>query len=148
MYTCRICFEEEGFNNRHKLIAPCACKGSSKFVHRCCLDQWRSMREDKAFASCTECKAKYALIPTVNDSVSTRIYNRLKYTFTVFGDVCTALILVQLLVISTSLLIYYCDSKHMILARAFHMENHYKTFQIASTTNVKPHVVTTVTAVL
>uniref|UniRef100_A0A0G4FQ14 RING-CH-type domain-containing protein n=1 Tax=Chromera velia CCMP2878 TaxID=1169474 RepID=A0A0G4FQ14_9ALVE len=37
--VCRICHdgEEEG-----ELIHPCKCSGSVKFVHRTCLDQWRS----------------------------------------------------------------------------------------------------------
>lgn len=25
-------------------IAPCKCKGSSKYVHRECLDQWRAVK--------------------------------------------------------------------------------------------------------
>lgn len=25
-------------------IAPCKCKGTSKYVHRECLDQWRAVR--------------------------------------------------------------------------------------------------------
>ncbi|XP_026391389.1 uncharacterized protein LOC113286947 isoform X3 [Papaver somniferum] len=37
---CRICLEtdERGF------IAPCMCKGTAKYVHRECLDQWRSIK--------------------------------------------------------------------------------------------------------
>ncbi|KAH9619505.1 hypothetical protein KSS87_015651 [Heliosperma pusillum] len=37
---CRICLESEG----GEFIAPCKCKGSSKFVHRECLDHWRSVK--------------------------------------------------------------------------------------------------------
>ena len=132
MYCCRICFEDEPQCNRHLVIAPCQCRGTSKWVHRSCLDQWRSTREDKAFASCTECKFKYSLIPTVDDSYSTRFYNRLKYSFMVFRDLTLALLFVQFIIIITSLLIYYFDSKHIILAKAFHMEDHYKTFYYLS----------------
>ena len=39
--TCRICFEpeaeDEGMAAANPLISPCACKGSSEFVHRKCL---------------------------------------------------------------------------------------------------------------
>ena len=115
MYCCRICFEDEPQCNRHLVIAPCQCRGTSKWVHRSCLDQWRSTREDKAFASCTECKFKYSLIPTVDDSYSTRFYNRLKYSFMVFRDLTLALLFVQFIIIITSLLIYYFDSKSNIL---------------------------------
>uniref|UniRef100_A0A803M9T4 RING-CH-type domain-containing protein n=1 Tax=Chenopodium quinoa TaxID=63459 RepID=A0A803M9T4_CHEQI len=37
---CRICLEIEG----EDLIAPCHCKGTQKYVHRSCLDNWRSTK--------------------------------------------------------------------------------------------------------
>ncbi|XP_022724168.1 E3 ubiquitin-protein ligase MARCH8-like isoform X4 [Durio zibethinus] len=37
---CRICLDIEGDD----LIAPCHCKGTQKYVHRSCLDNWRSTK--------------------------------------------------------------------------------------------------------
>ncbi|XP_070058109.1 uncharacterized protein [Nicotiana tomentosiformis] len=37
---CRICLETDGMD----FIAPCKCKGTSKYVHRECLDQWRAVK--------------------------------------------------------------------------------------------------------
>ncbi|XP_024516902.1 uncharacterized protein LOC9663015 isoform X2 [Selaginella moellendorffii] len=37
---CRICLECGGSD----LIAPCQCKGTQKFVHRSCLDNWRAVK--------------------------------------------------------------------------------------------------------
>ncbi|XP_020408990.1 zinc finger, C3HC4 type family protein isoform X2 [Zea mays] len=37
---CRICLDSEGDD----LIAPCRCKGTQKYVHRSCLDNWRSTK--------------------------------------------------------------------------------------------------------
>ncbi|XP_057769624.1 uncharacterized protein LOC130989602 isoform X3 [Salvia miltiorrhiza] len=37
---CRICLDAEG----EDLIAPCHCKGTQKYVHRSCLDNWRSTK--------------------------------------------------------------------------------------------------------
>ncbi|CAN1780150.1 E3 ubiquitin-protein ligase MARCHF3 [Linum perenne] len=37
---CRICLDHEGDD----LIAPCHCKGTQKYVHRSCLDNWRSTK--------------------------------------------------------------------------------------------------------
>ncbi|XP_057549743.1 uncharacterized protein LOC130827878 isoform X2 [Amaranthus tricolor] len=37
---CRICLDHEG----EDLIAPCHCKGTQKYVHRSCLDNWRSTK--------------------------------------------------------------------------------------------------------
>ncbi|KAF9678821.1 hypothetical protein SADUNF_Sadunf07G0076000 [Salix dunnii] len=37
---CRICLETDG----RDFIAPCQCKGTAKYVHRECLDQWRAVK--------------------------------------------------------------------------------------------------------
>ena len=49
--SCRICLED---GVRADFIAPCACRGTSKWVHRQCLDQWRTTREDKVCMSLTK----------------------------------------------------------------------------------------------
>lgn len=54
---CRICLEEGG----GRLVQPCACTGSSAFVHRACLREWR-MRFAKGHVNrshCTVCLHKY-----------------------------------------------------------------------------------------
>ena len=41
---CRICFENyETVDN--ELIYPCYCSGTSKYVHRECLEKWREAPE-------------------------------------------------------------------------------------------------------
>ncbi|XP_022682913.1 E3 ubiquitin-protein ligase MARCH2-like [Setaria italica] len=37
---CRTCHEPGD-----EIISPCRCKGTQQFVHRSCLDHWRSVRE-------------------------------------------------------------------------------------------------------
>lgn len=54
--TCRICLDDESTDN--KLISPCLCKGSMKFIHRTCLDTWRKSNT-KAYYQCDICKYKY-----------------------------------------------------------------------------------------
>ncbi|XP_061344776.1 uncharacterized protein LOC133290650 isoform X5 [Gastrolobium bilobum] len=58
LIQCRICFETEGSARTPDLraripyhlcfgrhfIAPCKCKGTSKYVHRECLDNWRAVK--------------------------------------------------------------------------------------------------------
>ncbi|KAG8092164.1 hypothetical protein GUJ93_ZPchr0012g19316 [Zizania palustris] len=39
-FQCRICLETDG----RDFIAPCRCKGTSKYVHRDCLDHWRAVK--------------------------------------------------------------------------------------------------------
>ncbi|RGB33522.1 hypothetical protein C1646_704171 [Rhizophagus diaphanus] len=59
---CRICFagaEEESSLGR--LISPCLCKGTMRYVHVECLNQWRLRSQKKSsFFQCDECKYKYA----------------------------------------------------------------------------------------
>ncbi|KAF5741968.1 hypothetical protein HS088_TW09G00006 [Tripterygium wilfordii] len=57
---CRICLECDGESD-DQLISPCLCKGTQQFVHRSCLDHWRSVKEGFAFSHCTTCKAQYHL---------------------------------------------------------------------------------------
>jgi RING-variant domain len=56
--SCRLCLEKEG----GQLIAPCLCSGSSRFIHRECLDKWRATQlTDAAFTHCGVCKFKYSI---------------------------------------------------------------------------------------
>ena len=53
--ACRICQDDEG-----KLIAPCMCSGSVKWVHRECLDEWRAQSfNSKNFVLCSMCNQSY-----------------------------------------------------------------------------------------
>jgi len=63
--VCRICLEED---SPETMIAPCRCKGGSKWVHRECLDEWRTNEKDRAFSKCTECLFEYHLQPVYNDN--------------------------------------------------------------------------------
>jgi len=66
MSECRICFgttgdeeeDEENVNNSRELIAPCLCNGTSRYVHRACLERWRETSH-RAFTHCFECNFKY-----------------------------------------------------------------------------------------
>ncbi|CAJ1989876.1 RING-variant domain containing protein [Leishmania donovani] len=61
--TCRICRCSEP---RDDLFAPCACNGSSKFVHHNCLEQWREMTSNPQHRRvCAECKTPYTFVRVV-----------------------------------------------------------------------------------
>eukprot|EP00877_Chromochloris_zofingiensis_P003918 jgi/Chrzof1/13527/Cz08g00320.t1 len=60
--TCRICFEqeEESPEPDNPMISPCLCSGSSRYVHRKCLQQWRlTNHRSDAYYQCEVCKFKY-----------------------------------------------------------------------------------------
>ena len=39
--TCKVCLQEDTVQN---LITPCLCDGTSKYVHRKCLNDWRKVK--------------------------------------------------------------------------------------------------------
>lgn len=64
--TCRICFETE-IDENDPLLNPCKCDGTSKYVHKNCLNTWRfSTSEDfidfsEKKIKCMECKHHYEI---------------------------------------------------------------------------------------
>ncbi|KAK9734135.1 hypothetical protein RND81_04G117200 [Saponaria officinalis] len=96
---CRICLDIEGKD----LIAPCHCKGTQKYVHRSCLDNWRSTKEGFAFAHCTECRARFLLRANVP---ADRWWLKLKFQLLVARDHAFIFIVVQLIVAMLGVLIY------------------------------------------
>ena len=93
--SCRICMEP---GPRSDFIAPCACRGSSKWVHRECLDKWRATREDRAFSRCTECLAAYKLVARSADTFKTQCLRRTKFGCFVFRDLSLSFAAVQLVI--------------------------------------------------
>ena len=55
---CRICFEEE--EEKNKLLHPCPCKGTQRWIHEECLRRWYFM--DKQNSNCSVCKYKFIVI--------------------------------------------------------------------------------------
>jgi len=60
--NCRICLESEETRATGRLFAPCICKGSMKYVHTKCLNEWRALATGtKNFYECPQCKFKYKI---------------------------------------------------------------------------------------
>ena len=60
--ACRYCLSGEG----GELVAPCDCRGTSRWVHVDCLLRWHRM--GGSLKECTECKGLY------RDSGSYRVH--------------------------------------------------------------------------
>ncbi|KAF3781731.1 hypothetical protein EJ110_NYTH36051 [Nymphaea thermarum] len=75
-----------------ELISPCMCKGTQQFVHRSCLDHWRSVKEGFAFSHCTTCKAQFHLRVELLEDYSWR---KLKFRIFVARDVILVFLAVQ-----------------------------------------------------
>ena len=56
---CRICLDDE---SKGELIAPCACDGTTKYVHSKCLNRWR-FNDINIFSrtNCEICKKPYLI---------------------------------------------------------------------------------------
>jgi hypothetical protein len=58
--VCKYCLEED---DRENLIMPCNCSGTQAFVHRACLNLWRSDdRSQPKFSKCLICNTDYEYI--------------------------------------------------------------------------------------
>ena len=58
---CRICFEKS--EDQSRLITPCGCIGSSRYVHQHCLEKWQIVSFEtnlpKKAEACTVCRQLY-----------------------------------------------------------------------------------------
>ena len=100
---CRICFDSA---NSEDMISPCLCRGSSKYVHRECLNDWFELSENPhARSNCQECQFNYYKTVPVKIPMNNFIVFVANYRFITF-------IVYQLLI----LLLYY------ILEQFYHFE--------------------------
>jgi len=124
--SCRICLEED---SRINVIAPCKCAGSSKWVHRTCLDRWRTINEDRAFARCTECLETYVMITREEAcSPDEQAARKRAYWWHVTRDFSGMFLLTQGVIVLLALITYACDHTHSTLLLEFGMQKHPKVF--------------------
>ena len=75
---CRICFDAD--NNSSKLISPCGCRGSSKYVHEHCLERWQSISfENNQIVKaevCSTCNHRYCY-PNIWKMLRLKIFHRI-----------------------------------------------------------------------
>ncbi|KAJ4708336.1 Zinc finger, RING-CH-type [Melia azedarach] len=102
---CRICLECDGESD-DELISPCMCKGTQQFVHRSCLDHWRSVKEGYAFSHCTTCKAQFHLQVELFEDISWR---KIKFRLFVARDVFFVFLAVQTVIAAMGGFAYLMD---------------------------------------
>uniref|UniRef100_A0A7C8Z8T0 RING-CH-type domain-containing protein n=1 Tax=Opuntia streptacantha TaxID=393608 RepID=A0A7C8Z8T0_OPUST len=102
---CRICLECDGEDD-DELISPCMCKGTQQFVHRSCLDHWRSVKEGFAFSHCTTCKAQFHLRV---ESFEDNSWHKLKFRLFVARDVLLVFLAVQTAIAAMGAFAYLMD---------------------------------------
>lgn len=90
--TCRICYGDYG-EISNELISPCKCKGSTKWVHRECLNTWVTKKNRYIRMQCEICMHPYDT-STVFDRVVIWIYTH-SSVLTMFAAIITMSIVVQ-----------------------------------------------------
>uniref|UniRef100_A0A5B6ZDX7 RING-CH-type domain-containing protein n=1 Tax=Davidia involucrata TaxID=16924 RepID=A0A5B6ZDX7_DAVIN len=103
---CRICLECDGEEDDDELISPCMCKGTQQFVHRSCLDHWRSVKEGFAFSHCTTCKAQFHLRVAEFEDNSWR---KIKFRLFVARDVFLVFLALQTVIAAVGGFAYLMD---------------------------------------
>jgi hypothetical protein len=112
---CRICLDDEG-----ELIAPCKCKGSSKWVHRVCLDQWRITKPDRFFTHCDICSFEYVIEDEANqDAVACR---HVRFAALIGRDVVACLLLINLVIVVFGTITWYFDHESKAFVHAIPMD--------------------------
>lgn len=123
------------------LISPCMCKGTQQFVHRSCLDHWRSVKvwfgwrlvylhklcmillawrqfiiqEGFAFSHCTTCKAQFHLrVALFEDNT----WRKTKFRLFVARDVFLVFLVVQTVSETGAFSFYHC-LKGLIVSMKF-----------------------------
>eukprot|EP01050_Picozoa_sp_SAG11_P043167 SAG11_NODE_20279_length_449_cov_0.720000_1_plen_99_part_00 len=62
---CRICFDGDAEQlAAGLLLSPCLCRGSMRYVHQECLNQWRtSSQNPDSLSACDSCRFLYRVRP-------------------------------------------------------------------------------------
>jgi E3 ubiquitin-protein ligase DOA10 len=89
---CRICFED-ATAPRNRLIDPCACTGSSQYIHELCLKYWIRIDPEKNSELCPVCQTPYRIsviniefIPSMTSPSLFILYNPMMVgSFTHYG---------------------------------------------------------------
>ncbi|CAF1649684.1 unnamed protein product [Adineta ricciae] len=103
---CRICLDTE---NSQEMISPCLCTGTLAYVHRSCLNYWRSGNANgRAFKFCDLCQFKYVIDTVVADLKAER-ERLIKYHLYVLRDLLAIILLIQSIIVGLGLLMQSLD---------------------------------------
>lgn len=110
---CRLCFESKG----EDFIAPCRCSGTSRWVHRGCLDRWRACGTHRtAFTTCGVCSFAYSLQLVREEYDESQIRHRQRRLVRkLVSKLCLITVLTQVLLVAAAVLIRILDTGGVFL---------------------------------
>lgn len=113
---CRICWDNDKPDD---LISPCLCNGGSAYVHRKCLNDWRSENlHGRSFKFCDVCRFEYVIETVLTDS-KTELIRLLKYHCFVILDSIIIIVLVQSIILALAFLLRIIDRKNENIKNSF-----------------------------
>ncbi|CAF3359271.1 unnamed protein product [Rotaria socialis] len=105
---CRICLDDD---NPNDIISPCLCSGGSAYIHRKCLNEWRSENAGgRGFKYCDVCKFEY-IVESVSSDAKAERERLLKYYVFVIRDSTAIILLVQFVILVLAFLLKFMDRK-------------------------------------
>jgi len=67
-FTCRFCLDDEF---QEDLFVPCRCSGTARYVHKRCLQEWRSQDiHSLNYTRCQECLYEYEMTNNISNVLS------------------------------------------------------------------------------
>ncbi|CAF0900887.1 unnamed protein product [Adineta steineri] len=106
--SCRICLDNDDQND---LIRPCLCSGGSAYVHRKCLNSWRSMnRNGRGFKSCEVCQFEFVIEPVIDDPSADK-KRLIIYRLLVSRDITLIILLIQAFIFGLAFLMLGADKQ-------------------------------------
>ena len=88
------------------MIAPCNCRGTQKYVHRDCLDEWRAQEQvARAFTHCPTCKFEYE----VEDRDEHRTSRLMKFRCLMLRDTCALFVAIQFTLSAIAFVLHCLD---------------------------------------
>jgi hypothetical protein len=124
--SCRICLEED---ERINLISPCNCDGTTKFIHRQCLNTWRLGNiENDNFKRCEICHFEYE-IEKKEYSKCEKIFKQILKIYS--KNFILLFLTIQLLILALFYLFTAIDS-HGKIADFIEFKNYYDDYYILS----------------
>ena len=107
---CRVCFEQQ-LNIKDPLISPCHCSGGIQWIHRSCLNLWRSTKTNASFSRCEICLFEYEVVIFMASPGQQRL-NLLRYYAYVIRDIVVSLLLFESIVALLTVILCGLDSQH------------------------------------
>ena len=97
--VCRICFGSAFENGLGRLISPCMCAGTMRYVHVDCLNDWRGHSANpRSFYECDQCHYQYNVARTKWAAIleSARVVHGFAALLLVLATLAAALVLAPL----------------------------------------------------